>query len=103
MGSIKKAWKKLAVRFTTEGRKGNEDLAKADYVEYEQFAPTVDSFGNDPVQGYFCASCEYAKFAENGQFAGKCKKLNGADIQPWGCCNFWDIIEDMDDSHHKNE
>jgi hypothetical protein len=103
MGSTKKAWKKLAVRFNTESRNGNETLAKADYVEYEQFAPTVDSFGNDPVQGYFCASCEYFKAVQGGRFGGKCKKLQNADVEPFGCCNEWEIIENMDETQHKNE
>ena len=103
MGAVKKAWKKLAVRFPTDGRKGNEDLAKADYVEYEQFAPTAEGLGDEPPQGYFCASCVYYKAIEGGQFGGICKELNSADVERFGCCNKWQIIPKMDESQHKSE
>ena len=103
MGAIKRSWKKFAVRFSTDGRKGNEELAKADYVEYEQFAPTAESVGGEPPQGYFCASCEYFKVVEGARFGGICKELNNAQVESFGCCNRWSIIPKMDESQHKSE
>ena len=78
--------------FSNKDREGANLLAKAGYVEFEQFKNMVIAQlkKTGKVYGYFCANCEYLRGNRGMSNYKLCARLEDAEVKDYGCCNLWE-------------